>query len=68
MLIIYKKYKSKDTLAPITQNCILHNCNYTSNIPSNMPEYMKKEKSKSNKNMCFFNIYTNIRWNAETYN
>jgi hypothetical protein len=53
------KYPNKFLL--LAQNGILHNCSYTSNIPSNMPEYLKKEKRKSNKiKTCAFLIYTPI--------
>ena len=53
------KYPNKFLL--LAQNGILHNCSYTSNIPSNMQEYLKKEKRKSNKiKTCAFLIYTPI--------
>jgi len=56
---IGNKYPNKFLL--LVQNGILHNCNYTSDIPSNMPEYLKKEKIKSNKiKICAFLIYTPI--------
>lgn len=45
----------------LAQNGILHDCDYTSDISSNMPEYLKKEKIKSNKmKTCAFLIYTPI--------
>jgi len=53
--------KHPDKFLSLVQNGILHNCDYSSNIPTNMPEYLKKEKNKSNKNnTCVFLIYTPI--------
>jgi len=53
--------KHPNMFLTLVQNGIIHNCDYKSDIPNNMPDYLKKEKIKSNKiKSCSYLLYTPI--------
>lgn len=53
--------KYSDRFLTLENSGIIFNCDYISQIPNNMPKYLKEEKIKSNKiNTCSYLIYTPI--------